>query len=292
MSETQAFERDGYPAGVPCWVDIARPDPDAAADFYGGLFGWRFEEASVPGSSQRYLIARLRGRDVAGVGSETLEGPSSPAWMTYIATDDADETARLVRQAGGSVLVDPVDVGDAGRMALCSDPSGATFSIWQAGRRTGAHLVNEPGTWNFSELNTHDSHGAEAFYGAVFGWELSGFGDEGSGSGLWRMPGYGDFLAERDPTLWERQADLGAPEGFADAVAWLLPSSEERSDGETPAHWSITFAVDDADAAADRATELGGKVLVPPLDAPWVRMTVIGDPQGAVFTASRFVPPT
>jgi predicted enzyme related to lactoylglutathione lyase len=291
MSETQAFERDRYPAGVPCWVDIARPDSDAAADFYGGLFEWRFEEPSPPGSS-RYLIARIRGRDVAGVGPEPSQGPSSPAWMTYIATEDADETARLVREAGGRVLVDPVAVGDAGRTALCSDPSGAAFSIWQAGRRTGAQLVNEPGTWNFSELNTHDREGAVAFYGAVFGWELSGFGDdEGSGSGFWRMPGYGDFLAERDPTVRERQADVGAPEGFEDAVAWLMPT-DGRADGETPAHWSITFAVGDADAAAERATQLGGKVLVPPMDAPWVRMTVISDPHGAVFTASAFVQPT
>ena len=127
----------------------------------------------------------------------------------------------------------------------------------------------------------------------MFGWELSGFGDdEGGGSGFWRKPGYGDFLADRDPAVRERQAGVGAPEGFEDAVAWLVPSSDERSDGETPAHWSITFAVDDADAVADRATELGGKVLLPPFDAPWVRMTVISDPQGAVFTASKFVPPT
>jgi len=173
--------------------------------------------------------------------------------------------------------------------ALCADPAGAVFGLWEPHGTPGARLVNEPGTWNFSELDTHDREGAVAFYGAVFGWELSGFGDdEGRGSGLWRMPGYGDFLAERDPTVRERQADVGAPEGFEDAVAWLVPSS----DGETPAHWSITFAVDDADAAADRATGLGGKVLVPPMDAPWVRMTVISDPQGAVFTASAFVPPT
>lgn len=292
MSEALAFERDRYPAGVPCWVDIARRELDAALDFYGGLFGWRFEEESASGSS-RYLVARIRNRDVAGVDSETSEGPLSTAWRMYIATEDVDETARNVREAGGQVLLGPVDVDDAGRMARCSDPSGSRFSIWEAGRRTGARLVNEPGTWNFSELNTHDPRGAEAFYGAVFGWELSGLGDdEGGGSGLWRMPGYGDFLAERDPTLWERQADVGAPEGFADAVAWLVPSSDGGADGKAPAHWSITFAVDDADAIAARATELGGKVLVPPMDAPWVRMTVISDPEGAVFTASKFVPPT
>jgi predicted enzyme related to lactoylglutathione lyase len=152
--------------------------------------------------------------------------------------------------------------------------------------------VNEPGTWNFSEFTTDDRAGAEAFYGAVFGWELGAFGDEGAtGSFLWRMPGYGNFLAERDPSVRQRHADIGAPEGFADAVAWLLPPAEERSDGEAPARWSITFAVDDADAVAERATELGGTVLVPPMDAPWVRMTVLSDPEGAVFTASKFVPP-
>ena len=287
MSESQAFERDGYPPGVPCWVDLAPRDPNAAADFYGGLLGWQIEEASPPGPLG-YLVARLRGRDVAGIGSQAPGVPPSGAWTTYIATDDADATVRRVTEAGGRVLVDPIDVGDAGRMAVCSDPSSATFSLWQAGSRTGAQLVNEPGTWNFSELHTHDRAGAEAFYGAAFGWELSGFGGD---PGFWRMPGYGDFLAERDPSVRERHGDLGAPEGFTDAVAWLVPSSEGRSDDETPAHWSITFAVDDADAIADRATELGGSVLAPPMDAPWVRMTVISDPDGAVFTASRFVPP-
>ena len=59
---------------------------------------------------------------------------------------------------------------------------------------------------------------------------------------------------------------------------------------DTPAHWSITFAVDDADAVADQAARLGGEVLVPPFDAPWVRMTVLSDPQGARFTASKYVP--
>jgi uncharacterized protein len=292
VSESPVLERGAYPAGVPCWVDIARADPDAAADFYGGLFGWRFEEESALAPSQRYLIARLRGRDVAGVGSETLEGRSSPAWNTYIAVDDANETARRVRDAGGRVLVDPVDVGAAGRSSVCSDPAGATFSVWQAGRRTGAQLVNEPGTWNFSELNTHDSRGAEAFYGAVFGWELSGFGDDADGAGFWRLPGYGDFLTERDPGVRARQADVGAPKGFEDAVAWLVPSTDVRSEREMRAHWSITFAVDDADAAADRAIELGGNVVVSPLDAPWVRMTVISDPEGAQFTASKFIPPS
>ncbi len=108
--------------------------------------------------------------------------------------------------------------------------------------------------------------------------------------GFFRMPGYGAFLAEGDPDVRKRQADVGAPEGFEDAVAWLVPATAETPADAKPAHWSVTFAVDDADAIADRAVELGGTVLVPPVDAPWVRMTVVADPQGAMFTASKFTP--
>ena len=286
------LERDGYPAGVPCWVDTGQPDPEAAVAFYGDLFGWDFKDRTPPGSSQRYFVAQLRGRDVAGVGSQPEEAPRTPMWNTYISVDSADAVAAKVTESGGSVLMEPFDVSDAGRMVVCADPSGAAFCVWQAKRHKGAQLVNEPGTWNFSELHTRDPEKAKAFYGAVFGWETSGLGMEGDDSGFWRVPGYGDFLAQGDPDVRERQAELGAPEGFEDAVAWLVPMTSDQFPADTPPHWSITFAVDDADAIADRAASLGGKVLVPPVDAPWVRMAVISDPQGAVFTASKFTPPT
>jgi uncharacterized protein len=133
---------------------------------------------------------------------------------------------------------------------------------------------------------------AEAFYGALFGWELQTF-DAGEGAfRFWRLSGYGDHLAERDPDLRRRQEADSAPEGFEDAIAALVPIADDSSPEDTPAHWSITFAVDDADAVADTAAKLGGKVLAPPFDAPYVRMTVVSDPQGAVFTASKYMPRT
>jgi uncharacterized protein len=283
------LERDGYPPGVPCWVDTIQPDPEAAIAFYADLFGWEFEERTT-GSPQRYFVARLRDRDVAGIGSPRTRPPTTPVWMTYIWVESADESAAKTKAAGGSVLVEPFDVSDASRMCVLSDPSGAVFGLWEAKRHQGAQLVNEPGTWNFSELNTRDPDGAKAFYGAVFGWSASSLDAEGSG--FWRVDGYGDFLEQGDPDVRERQADVGAPEGFEDAVAWLVPTTSGQLPDDTPSHWSITFAVDDADAIADRAARLGGKVLVPPTDAPWVRMAVLSDPQGAVFTASKFTPPT
>jgi uncharacterized protein len=280
------LERDGYLPGVPCWVDTSQPDPEVAVAFYGGLFGWDFEDAMPPGSAGKYYIARLRGGDVAAVGSQPQDQARSAVWNTYVWVESADEVVSKVIGAGGRVVVDPVDVLDAGRMAVFTDPEGAAFRVWQARQHKGARIVNEPGSLNFNSLNTRDPESAKSFYGSVFGWETL---ELQGGVEMWRLPGYGDFLVQSDPELRERQAASGAaPGGFADVVATLNPIAEDQPD--IGAHWSVTFAVDDADATAHRAAALGGRVLVAPFDAPWVRMTVISDPHGATFTASKFVP--
>jgi predicted enzyme related to lactoylglutathione lyase len=279
------LERDGYIPGVPCWIDTSQSDPEAATAFYGGLFGWDFEDVMPPEAPGKYFIGRLRGGDVAAVGSQPDGAPTMAAWKTYIWVDSADEAVAKVRAAGGQVLTEPFDVMDAGRMAVLTDPEGAVFCVWQANQHRGARIVNEHGSLNFNGLNTRDPESAKAFYGAVFGWKVL---DLGPGGGMWQLPGYGEFLEKSDPGLRERMAETGAPDGFVDVVAALTPISDDQPD--VPAHWSVTFGVDDADAIADKAAELGGQVVVPPFDAPWVRMTVITDPQGATFTASKFVP--
>src|SRR5438034_11192597 len=211
-------ERDGYIAGVPCWVDTSQPDPDAAADFYGGLFGWEFEDAMPAGAPGTYLIARLRGGDVAAVSSQPEGAPPQAVWNTYIWVEDADEAASRAREAGGTVLSEPFEVMDAGRMAVLGDPEGAAFCVWQAREHKGARIVNEPGSLNFNVLNTRDAEAAKSFYGSVFGWETLGLG---GGAEMWRLTGYGDFLAQSDPELRKRMAQGGAPDGFEDVVASL-----------------------------------------------------------------------
>ena len=275
-------ERDGYIPGVPCWVDTSQPDPEAAVAFYRGLFGWEFEDVMPPGSPGKYFMARLHGGDVAAVGSLPEGAPPVAMWNTYVWVASADEAAAKVVEAGGRTLTEPFDVLDSGRMAVFADPEGAVFSVWQAGRHKGAQIVNEAGSLNFNGLNTRDAEAAKRFYGSVFGWRTLTIG----GNELWTLPGYGDHLEERDPGLRARTAEYGAP-GFEDVVASINPIGDDQQD--VPAHWSVTFAVDDADAIAARAAELGGSVLAPPFDAPWVRVTVIADPQGASFTASKFV---
>jgi hypothetical protein len=219
------------------------------------------------------------------VGSQPEGGSPTATWNTYVWVEDADEAAAKVHDAGGQVVTDPFDVFDAGRMAVFADPEGAAFCVWQAMQHKGAQIVNEPGSLNFNGLNTRNTQGAQSFYGSLFGWETLSLGSDAQ---MWRLPGYGAFLEKSDPGLRERMVESGAPEGFADVVATLNPIAHDQPD--TPAHWSVTFAVADADATAAKTSELGGQVIVAPFDAPWVRMAVIGDPQGATFIASQFVP--
>jgi hypothetical protein len=277
-------ERDGYIPGVPCWVDTTQPDPDAALAFYGGLFGWDFEDGMPEGAGSHYFMGRIRGGDVAAISSAPDGAPPAAAWNTYIWVDDADVAAKKAVDAGGTVVAEPFDVMDAGRMAVLADPEGAVFSVWQAREHKGAKVVNEHGALNFNGLATRDAAGAERFYGAVFGWTALSL----PSGPMWTLPAYGDHLEEATPGLRKQMAEMGAPDGFVDVVAALNPIADD--DTQTPAHWSVTFGVDDVDATVATARELGGEIQHGPVDAPWTKMAVIRDPQGATFIASQFVP--
>jgi predicted enzyme related to lactoylglutathione lyase len=268
-----------YPHGVPCWVDTEQTDAGAAREFYGGLFGWSFEDAMPPGAPGSYLIASLGGRDVAAIAPD--EGNGAPAWNTYVAVESADETAAAVSAAGGTVLAGPMDAGPGGRYAICADPRGARFRLWQANRRLGAQAVNEPGTWNFSDLRTSEPDLTSTFYAPLFGWAVEDMGF----ATLLRRPGYGDHLeATVDPGIRSRQEGVSAPPGFEDAIAWVAAAA----DG--PDHWHVTFAVADRDEAAATAERLGASILASE-DTPWTRTAHVRDPQGAELTLSQFTPP-
>jgi predicted enzyme related to lactoylglutathione lyase len=282
------LKRDGYPAGVPCWIDVLQPDVAATMSFYEGLFGWEFEVRTPSGAPTTYAYARKDGLLVAGVGGPPAPGDQPAGWTANVWVDSADDTVATVLAAGGRVLTTPTDIPGAGRVAVCADPSGAAFGLWQPAQLRGAELVNAPGTWNFSDLTPGNTGEAEKFYATVFGWECNPFEmSAGDTASIWRVPGYGDFLAERDPALRERQSAAQAPDGFADAVAILNP--EATRDGAVG--WNVTFAVADADADFARALDLGATVVTPLFDTMYTRMGTVADPQGAVLTLSEFRPP-
>jgi predicted enzyme related to lactoylglutathione lyase len=159
------------------------------------------------------------------VASTPAGAPRTAAWNTYVWVESADEAAASVLDAGGRVVMNPVDVMDAGRMASFTDPEGAAFGVWEAKQHKGARIVNEPGALNFNSLNTRAPERAKAFYGSLFGWETLDLGDVQ----MWRLSGYGDFLTQSDPELRQRQVASGAaPEGFADVVATLNPIADDQ----------------------------------------------------------------
>jgi hypothetical protein len=263
-------ERDGFQPGVPCWVDTWQPDADAAMKFYGRLFGWESDEtADAPGDVKHY-VCRLRGRDVAAVAS----GPDVPttAWNTYVWVDDVHATVAKVQAAGGSVLREPFEALDGGRVAIVADPSGAAIGLWRPGDHGGAQLINEPGAWAMSMLVTPDPERAVRFYGEVFGWATESFGMGGAEFTMFTLPGYVGGEPEQ-PVPRDVVAVL-APPGAADGA---------------PAHWSVDFWIRDPDEAARITSEMGGQVLAEPFDVPdlGMRQAALADPQGATFTITR-----
>lgn len=271
-------EQDRFVPGVPSWVDLTTPEPQAAQDFYGALFGWSFTDGGPAPGGGRYLVAETDGGAVGGV-----EEGRPARWNTYVLVDSVADTAERVRGAGGQVLGEPTDVAQ-GRVLAFTDPQGAELRVWEPRGRRGADVVNAHGSVNFNDLHTRDVVAAAEFYGAVFGWRVL---DLGGGMLMWALSAYGDHLETRRPGLRESYASMGGPKGFEDVVGSISPVEG----GDAPAQWQVTFSVDDADACAARAADLGGRVLKGPFDAPWVRTALLEDPDGVSFVISQFVGP-
>ncbi|MBT2529620.1 VOC family protein [Streptomyces sp. ISL-99] len=251
---TEAATRRRTP-GAPCWVSLMVHGLATTQEFYGALFGWEFR----PGPQQLgpCVRAMLDGKEIAGIGQLPPDRHLPIAWTPYLATDDADVTAESIRSHGGTVGVGPLDAGDAGRMAIGSDPSGAVFGVWQAAAHLGTALAGTHGTPVWNELMTRETSTVGKFYAAVFGYEVE--------------PG---TSADFDQLTLRLD---GRPVASVRGVGQALP----RDRG---AHWMTYFEVADTDESARLVRELGGQVLRPPHDAATGRAAAVSDPEGAVFT--------
>jgi predicted enzyme related to lactoylglutathione lyase len=241
-----------WAAGTPCWIDLGVDDVSKAKAFYSGLFGWQIQDG--PPEAGGYSMCEIGGRPVAGIGPKMGPAEMPTFWTTYLATDDADDTAAKITAAGGQLLAEPFDVMDVGRMGIAADPSGAVFGIWQARAHTGIRLANEPGSliWNENMSRSYDAN--KAFYQAVFGYSL------------------GDIGAMNYATLDLDGQTVGGIGEFG-------PDQPEQ----TPPSWVTYFGVADTDAAVAKAAQLGGKVIAPARDSPYGRIGIVSDDQGAVF---------
>jgi predicted enzyme related to lactoylglutathione lyase len=250
-------ERERYEHGTFSWADLGTSDPEAAKAFYTDLFGWETEDSPLPQGGM-YTTARLQGRTVAGLAG-TMPGQPT-AWNSYVTVDDADAAATRAGELGATVISEPFDVMDLGRMAVLQDPVGAFFCVWQARDSIGAELVNGPGRLSLNQLNTPDPERAIEFYSALFRWRFEAQPTE--------IPYWGVYQGE----------SLNAG------------MMQQPQDAPAPPHWLVFFGIDDVDAAAEKIGAGGGSILVPRTEVPGGQIVVAADPQGAIFGffAGRF----
>jgi uncharacterized protein len=242
-------EMKHYEHGVPSWVDIGTPDPQASLTFYAALFGWQGQDMGE--EAGHYTIVSKGGKQVAAISPAQDPGP--PRWTTYINVDDVESVAKAAEAAGGTVIVAPMDVMKAGRMAIFKDTTGAIIAAWQPADHIGAELVNEPGAFIWDELSTSDLGKSKAFYSETFGW---GFGGS-------------DEYAEAQVA--------------GRTIAGVMPRRPDMP-ADVPDMWLVYFGSPDVDSDVKKATDMGANVVVGPTDIPEMgRFAVLTDPQGAVF---------
>lgn len=251
---------DQHAVGTPTWMDLMTPDLEKARAFYGALFGWKF--VIGPKETHYYTMCQVDGRNVAGMGERPSDAPLPPAWSLYFEVDDIDAYASRVRKHGGHVGLGPMNVMEQGRLALCSDPTGAHFGLWQSKRHHGAQRVGEPGSMAWHEAYTRDATRARDFYAAVFGLEPR------------KLEGMEYWTMHKGPHPVAGVSEMNG-----------------RQPASAPPHWLNYFAVADTDAAVKKVTELGGRVQLQPMDTPYGRLAVVADPAGATFAIIRLTLP-
>ena len=251
--------------GAFCWIELATTDQSAAKSFYGKLFGWGVNDFPM-GPNDFYSMFQLEGRDTAAAYTLRPEQRSQgvPAhWMIYVAVESADTTANRAAELGGKVLASPFDVHDVGRMAVLQDPTGASFSVWQAKQHQGTGIAGVDGTLCWADLSTPDQQRASLFYSDLFGWKM--------------------VKGEKDPSDY---LHIVNGEEFIGGI----PPATHRNP-QAPPHWLAYFTVSDCDAAAAKAKQLGATFYLAPMTMENVgRFAVLADPQGGVFAIFQATP--
>ncbi len=241
------------PAGTPTWIDLMAPDIDAARTFYQAVFGWEYDIGNPEFGG--YTTARLGSRTTAGMMGPQPDAPPMPAaWSLYFATDNIEADVARAEQLGATVLYPAMAVGEFGSMVTCADPTGATFSLWQAGSHVGAQVTDEPGSTTWYELYTSDAKQARDFYTALLGATAD------------PVPGGMEYYV------------LKHGEKSLCGIMQIDPSW-----GEFHPQWTAYFAVANADETVALVTKHGGKIMGNIDDSPFGRIAALADPSGATF---------
>ena len=266
MTEARMQETPEYKPGTFCWVELGTTDGEAAKKFYTELFGWDFNDSPM-GPGMVYTMLKLNGKDVGALYQmfpEMLSQNIPPHWLSYVSVDNVDESAAKAKELGATLMKEPFDVMDVGRMVTVQDPTGAVFALWQPKSHKGAGVVNVPNSFCWNELVTTDTKKDGDFYTGLFGW--------------------GKEVQNLGPMEYTMFTNNGRQAG---GMLQLTPEM-----GNMPPHWLVYFAVDDCDAKTRKATELGASTMKPPADIPGIgRFAILQDPQGAAFAIIKLENP-
>jgi predicted enzyme related to lactoylglutathione lyase len=237
-------ERTSHPPGTISWAELATSDAAAAKSFYTSVFGWSYEDNPI-GEGQVYSMATLDGKHAAAL----FASEQPPHWNCYVTVASADDTTARAGELGASVISEPFDVMDAGRMAVIADPVGAALCLWEPHANIGAQVVNTPGALTWADLVTTDPTGAERFYGELFGWTT---------------------------------------EEIPDAGGYRVIKNGERANGgimprDITPNWTPYFGHEDVDRLAQEVSGLGGRVLMEPMPIMSGKIAVFADAHGAAF---------
>ncbi len=241
---------------TPSWFDLMTPDPEAARKFYASVFGWTYDVGGP--ESGGYAMCKVGDLNACGMGKKPDNAPYPSTWTVYFNVESADQTAAAIKECGGKMMMEPMDVMDVGRMAIAIDPSGAAFGLWQPKRHKGADVRDQHGAMGWQECVTRDPDQARDFYARVFKLEPVKM----EGMDYWTLNRGKDAYGG----IWKMEANIPA---------------------EVPPHWTPYFVVDDTDAAVGNITGGGGKVITAPFDTPYGRIAVATDPFGAVFSVIK-----
>ncbi|WP_043665789.1 VOC family protein [Streptomyces xylophagus] len=243
------------PEGTPCWADAMFSDVEGAKSFYGDVLGWTFGEASSEYGN--YTQAFVDGKAVAAVVPPMPGAEGQSQWCLYLASPDAAATAAKIRENGGTVLMEPMQVGEFGTMCLASEPSGAVFGVWQGATHEGFEAAGVPGAYAWAEFFTREPDKADGFLPAVFPYSAQQVNDDNVDFRVYNLGG--------NPVLGRmRMGDEFPP--------------------EVPSYVNVYFGVDNCDDAVAKATKLGAVLRFGPMDSPFGRFAALSDPQGASFS--------
>ena len=247
-----------YAPGSFCWADLGTTDQEAAKKFYSAVFGWTANDIPM-GDGAVYSMMQKNGKNAAAISTmqkQQMDMGAPPNWNSYIAVTNVDATSKKAAELGATVVMPPMDVPEAGRMAVVQDPSGAYVSLWQPGQHTGADVTGDTGSVCWNELLTKDTNAAQSFYSGLLGWNTEQMA-----------------MSDMSYTIF-KNGDKQAGGMFAIDPSW----------GPVPPNWMIYFGVENCDATCEQVKSLGGKVLMGPQSVPTVgRFATCQDPQGGAF---------